>query len=53
MITTGVDTMKGLASISLASVVLVLATVAYWAACMAAYKAGGLAFWILYTAMFA
>ena len=48
MITTGVETMKGLAVIG-----LVLAMVAYGAACMAAYKAGGLAFWILYTAMFA
>lgn len=48
MITTGVDMMKGLAVI-----VLLLAAAAYGAACMAAYKAGGLAFWILYTAMFA
>ena len=48
MITTGVDTMKGLFAIG-----LVLAAAAYVVACMAAYKAGGLAFWILYTAMFA
>ena len=40
--------MKGLAVIG-----LVFATVAYGVACMAAYKAGGLAFWIFYTAMFA
>ena len=39
--------MKGLAAIG-----LLLAVTAYGLACMAAYKVGGLAFWILYTAMF-